>query len=54
MVPIRVPAFACSVCLGLSGSLRLLVVVHSYRAESNTIRIVSARKATRRESKFYP
>jgi len=42
------------VLLGLSGSLRLLVVVHSYRAESNTIRIVSARKATRRESKFYP
>ena len=42
------------VLLGLSSSLRLLVVVHCFRAESNTIRIISARKATQREAIFYP
>jgi uncharacterized DUF497 family protein len=42
------------VLLGLSNSLRLLVVVHCYRSEGNTIRIISARKATPREAKFYP
>lgn len=40
--------------LGLSSSLRLLVVVHCYRAEGNVIRIISARKAVARESRFYP
>jgi uncharacterized DUF497 family protein len=42
------------VLLGRSGSLRLLVVVHSYRAEGNAVRIISARKATRAEQRFYP
>jgi hypothetical protein len=42
------------VLLGLSGSLRLLVVVHSYRAEGNAVPIISARKATRAEQRFYP
>ena len=42
------------VLLGLSSSLRLLVVVHCYRAEGNVIRIISARKATREEQRFYP
>lgn len=42
------------VLLGLSSSLRLLVVVHCFRAEGNTIRIISARKATQREAVFYP
>ena len=41
------------VLLGLSSSLRLLVVVHCYRADGNVIRIVSARKATRDEQRFY-
>lgn len=40
--------------LGLSSSLRLLTVCHCYRSEANVIRIISARKATTTESKFYP
>ena len=40
--------------LGLSGSMRLLVVAHCYRAGGNTIRIISARRATREEQRFYP
>jgi len=40
--------------LGLSSSLRLLIVAHCYRAESNVIRIISARKATREEQRYYP
>ena len=40
--------------LGLSSSLRLLVVAHCYRAEGDVIRIISARKATREEQRFYP
>jgi uncharacterized DUF497 family protein len=42
------------VLLGLSGSLRLLLVCHCYRGEGNVIRIISARKATAHESKSYP
>ena len=42
------------VLLGLSSSLRLLLVCHCYRSEGNIIRIISARKATSRESKTYP
>lgn len=41
------------VLLGLSNSLRLLVVIHCYREEGNVIRIISARKATREERGFY-
>jgi len=40
--------------LGLSSSLRLLVVSHCYRVAGNVIRIISARKATREEERFYP
>lgn len=40
--------------LGLSSSLRLLVVAHCYRVEGNVIRIISARKATRDEQDYYP
>ena len=40
------------VLLGLSSSLRLLVVVHALRAR-DVIRIISARKATRLESREY-
>jgi uncharacterized protein len=41
------------VLLGLSRSLRLLVVVHCYRAEGRVIRIISARKADADERRFY-
>lgn len=39
--------------LGLSSALRLLVVCHCYRGDSGVIRIISARKATAKETKFY-
>ena len=42
------------VLLGLSSLLRVLVVCHCYREGGNVIRIISARKATARESKVYP
>ena len=42
------------VLLGLSSSLRLLVVCHCYRSEGNVIRIISARKADGRERNSYP
>ena len=42
------------VLLGLSSALRLLLVCHCYRSEGNVVRIISARKATARESKSYP
>ncbi len=41
------------VLLGLSSSLRMLLVCHCYRREGDVIRIISARKATARESKHY-
>ena len=42
------------VLLGLSHSLRLLVVVHCYRADNNVVRIISARKADSDEQGLYP
>jgi hypothetical protein len=42
------------ILLGFSSTLRLLIVCHCYRSAGNVIRIVSARKATARESKSYP
>jgi len=41
------------VLLGLSAKFRLLVVSHSYRKSDMVIRIISARKATRKEQKQY-
>jgi len=41
------------VLLGLSARLRTLVVVHCYREERGVIRIISARKATRKERDLY-
>lgn len=41
------------ILIGLSSSLRLLVVCHCYRVDEKVIRIISARKATRPESKAY-
>jgi len=42
------------ILLGLSSSLRLLLVCHCFRSAGSVIRIISARKATVRESKSYP
>ena len=42
------------ILLRLSGALRLLTVCHCYRSPGEVIRIISARKATRAEAKFYP
>jgi uncharacterized DUF497 family protein len=42
------------VLLGLSSVLRLLLVCHCYRSESRVIRIISARKASAKESRSYP
>ena len=39
--------------LGFSDEARLLVVCHCERAQNNVIRIISARKATKREGKYY-
>ena len=41
------------IILGLSKVLHLLVVCHCYRENDETIRIISARKATTKETKFY-
>ena len=41
------------VLLGISAKLRLLVVCHAYREGDRVIRLISARKATRNESKQY-
>lgn len=41
------------VLLGLCETLRLLVVCHCYRCENHVIRIISARKASTKESKSY-
>ena len=41
------------VMLGLSAALRILVVVHCYRADDEVIRIISARRATRPEQIAY-
>jgi uncharacterized DUF497 family protein len=41
------------ILLGLSSSSRLLVVCHVYQQSDQYIRIISARKATKRESLKY-
>jgi uncharacterized DUF497 family protein len=40
--------------LGMSAKLRILIVCHCVREKGNVIRIVAARKATRREQREYP
>ena len=42
------------IMLGRSVKSRILVVVHCEIAEGETIRIISARRATAKETKFYP
>ena len=39
--------------LGLSTGARLLLVCHCERDAGNVVRIISARKATKRESSYY-
>jgi hypothetical protein len=39
--------------LGMSSGARMLLVCHCERETGNVIRIISARKATKRESAFY-
>jgi uncharacterized DUF497 family protein len=41
------------ILLGLSQSLKVLVVCHCYREDESIIRIISARKATKKEQKVY-
>lgn len=41
------------ILLGMSASLKLLVVCHCYRSEPETIRIISARRANRKETSAY-
>lgn len=41
------------IIMGLSQKANLLVVCHCYRASETVIRIISARKATKSESKYY-
>jgi uncharacterized DUF497 family protein len=41
------------ILLGLSYSLKVLVVVHCYKDNENIIRLISARKATKLEEKNY-
>ena len=41
------------VLLGFSANARILVVCHCYKDGEGTIRIISARKATRNESSYY-
>ena len=41
------------IMLGMSDKLNTLVVCHCYREEGETIRIISARKATKKEREAY-
>ncbi|MES3010080.1 MAG: BrnT family toxin [Pseudomonadota bacterium] len=41
------------IMLGMSAHPRLLIVIHCEREGGEVIRIISARKATKRESAFY-
>jgi len=41
------------IILGLSKTLRLLVVCHCYRENEEIIRLINARKATKKETEHY-
>ena len=41
------------VIIGISESMRMLIVCHCFRDDDNKIRIISARKATRPEANQY-
>lgn len=42
------------ILLGRSSQMRLLIVCHCYRESDSVIRIISARKATKKEQQSYP
>ena len=41
------------ILLGLSCKLKILTIVHCHRGDENNIRIISARKSTKQETKQY-
>jgi len=41
------------ILLGLNQNLKALVVCHCYRSNESEIRIITARKATKKEKSFY-
>jgi len=41
------------IILGLSKNTKLLIVCHCYRSDDTVVRIISARKANRKERKVY-
>jgi uncharacterized protein len=41
------------ILLGASSAARTLIVVHCYKENDSVVRIISARKATRKEVRFY-
>ena len=41
------------IMLGMSAALRVLVVCYCYRENESSIRIISARRATKKETRFY-
>lgn len=41
------------ILLGMSSAARILIVIHCYRGSDSVIRVISARKATRKEVQFY-
>ena len=41
------------ILLGLSHNAKILVVVHAYKEKDELIRIISARKATKKENEYY-
>ena len=40
--------------VGMSSHFRLLIVAHAFRERDSVIRIISARRAARREGRYYP
>lgn len=40
--------------LGMSATFKILLVCHCFRESESVIRIISARKASKNERKFYP
>lgn len=42
------------IMLGMSSESRILIVCHCERERGETIRIISARRATKNELRFYP
>ena len=41
------------ILMGISSSLKIMLVCHCYREDGNVIRIISARKASNQEAKQY-